>query len=138
MPVDDGLEIFHHDQRAGARLVERGLGRVTQPQAADHHIELLAVTRRQTQFGQRDLGGGEQVRHQVLLAELDLENVDAEPRLAAAAQHQRADRRGAVVEFFKQFAHGVSGARGVDGRRQSRQERAAVRRRGDNARPVAA
>jgi hypothetical protein len=83
------------------------LGGVTKPQPADHHIEPLAFARSQSQLGKRDLGRREQIRHQVLFAKLDLENIDPEPRLTPPPQHKGTDRRRPVVEFFEQSAHRV-------------------------------
>jgi hypothetical protein len=105
VPVDHRLEILDDDKRSEARLAERRPGGVTKPQPADHHIEPLACARSQSQLGKRDLGRREQIRHQVLFAKLDLENIHPEPRLPPPPQHKGTDRRRPVVEFFEQSGH---------------------------------
>ena len=88
-------------------VLQHGGGRVAEPEPAHHDVEIAAGESGQSQPGQRDLRSREQARHQEVLAELDLEDVDAEPQLAPAPQAERADRRFPVVQLLEQRAHAV-------------------------------
>src|SRR5580704_3436705 len=107
VPVDDGSERLDHEKRSDLRVLQHGPGGVAEPEPADHDIEVAARELVQSQPGQRDLRCGEQARHQIVFAELDLEDIDAEPQLATAAQAQRADRRRSIVQLLEQRAHPV-------------------------------
>jgi hypothetical protein len=90
------------------RLIKNRLCRISETEAANHHIQPLALTDPNSEVRQRDLRGREQIRHQMLFAELDLKHIDTEPRLTPPPQADRADRRRAVVKFFEQSAHRVT------------------------------
>lgn len=52
-----------------------------------------------------DLGHGEQARHEELVAELGLEDVEPGERVAAPVEADLADRHGAPVELFEPGTH---------------------------------
>jgi len=53
----------------------------------------------------RDLGDGEQARHEELVVELDLEDVRAGDRVAAPAEADLTDRCAAPVQLLKPRTH---------------------------------
>ena len=93
VPADHRGERLDDHQRAHPRLLERGDRGVAEPQPADDDVELVAGAGGQPQPGQLDLGDREQARHEELLAELDLVDVDLERALEPATQADLAHRR---------------------------------------------
>ena len=87
------------------RVFQCGLRGVAEPEAADDDVEIAARQRRQSNPRQRDLGDGEQARHQELVAELDLVDVEARGELPSSAQAEHAHRRRAEIQLLEIDAH---------------------------------
>lgn len=75
MPVDHLGQGVDHDQRTHPRVVQRRPGRVPETEPAHGDVERALGQFRQTEAGQLDLALGEEARHQVFVAELDLVHV---------------------------------------------------------------
>ena len=89
---------------------ERGHRRVAEPEAADEHVQLVAVDDAETAPRELLLGDREQARHQVLVAELHLVHVDVEHRLVPSPQRQLPHRGGLEIELLEPGAHVVRAA----------------------------
>ena len=77
VPFDDLGKRVDHDQRPHAGIFQHRLRGVAKPETADDHVEVAACQCRQSQPREFDLGRRELARHQVFVAELDFEDVDA-------------------------------------------------------------
>src|SRR2546425_5967764 len=105
MPVDHCVQRLDDEKRLDRLMLKHRLRRVTETEAADDDIETPPRKLCQSQPRQRDFGGREQTRHEILVTELDLEDIDPQRQFTTAAQAQRADRRGPIIELFKIQAH---------------------------------
>jgi hypothetical protein len=105
LPADDGGQGLDDLDRADPWIGERRPGGVAEAEPADDDVEVGAVELGEAQVGEGDLGRGEDVGHEVLVAELDLVDVDAEDRVEAATDADLAHRRGLAVELLEQPAH---------------------------------
>ena len=77
-------ERLDDDQRPHPRVLERAPGGVAEAESADDDVEPVLARLGQPEPGEVDLGDGEQARHEELVAELDLVDVDV-PRRGRAA-----------------------------------------------------
>jgi hypothetical protein len=77
VPFDDFGKRVDHDQGSHAPAFEHSLRGVAEPEAADDHIKVRSLQRRQSQPRQCDLGNGEGARHQEFVAEFDFVDVEA-------------------------------------------------------------
>ena len=105
VPVDDGFEQFDHDHLAHSGVLEGGDGGVAEPEAAHHDVESEPAQPSEPDARQGLLGRGEHARHQPLVVELDLEDVDARRWVGAPAQSDVANRGGAEVKLLEPRAH---------------------------------
>ena len=105
VPADDRGEGLDDDERAHPWLLERGDRGVPQPQPADDDVQLVAGAGRQPQPGQLDLGDGEQARHEELVAELDLVDVDLQRPVEPPAQADLAHLGVLPVQLLEVPAH---------------------------------
>ena len=105
VPVDHGLKEFDNAQLAHARILERAGGRVAKAKAANNDIEAVADQAGEPDARQRDLRGREHARHQELVAELDLKNVDACRRVNAPPEAHVTDGSGGEGELLESLAH---------------------------------
>jgi hypothetical protein len=127
VPFDHRLKRIHHDERTHVVTLQHGLSRVAEAKPADHDIARLPFTqRREPQPRQRDLGRGEQARHQGLISELDLEHIHVELEVAPPAQAQSPDRRRAIVELFEKGAHLSTTLLNVSAQRQANRPKGIV------------
>ncbi len=116
MPVDHGVEEIDDDQLADRRVLQRGDGGVTEPEAAHHHIARTGSERGEAEIGEGDFDFVEEARHEEVLPELHLEDLEIIERPhAAPAQGEIAERRFSEIEFGKVAAHRAS-VSGVDSR----------------------
>ena len=99
--------MFNHRQGSDAVILQHGPRRIAQTKTADEHVQMIALNGCQSEICQRDLGRGEQARHQMLVAKDDLEDIHIQRHHPAAAQTDRPNWRFTIVEFFKQTAHGA-------------------------------
>src|SRR5659263_301835 len=86
VPLDHRLERVDDHQLAYALVDQHGLGGVAEPQSAHCDVELGPLDPGQRAPSHFDLGNGEEAGHEELVAELDLEDVDAGDRVAAPAE----------------------------------------------------
>ena len=105
MPRDDITQSLDHVQRSNSGVGEHRAGGVAKPQATDHDVERVTVNRRQPEGRQRDLGDGEQARHEVLVAELDLVDLDPKRGLDPAPQGDLPHRRGPPGQLLEPQCH---------------------------------
>jgi hypothetical protein len=105
VPVDDRIEGLDDEKRSDLLTLQDGPGRVANSKATDNGIEIIAGKPGQREPGQRNLRFSKQARHQIFIAELDLEDIHAKLELPTAAQAQHTDRRGAAIEFIEMQAH---------------------------------
>ena len=68
-------------------------------------VEVRSLEPSQSQPRQRDLCDSEQARHQKLVTEFDLVDVDAGGEMPSPAQAERAHRRRAEIQLFEIQAH---------------------------------
>jgi hypothetical protein len=89
VPADHLSQRLDDDQRTYACIRERGTRGVAEAEPAHEHLQLGPGDRGQSEVRQLDLGDREQARHQELVAELHLVDVDLERRLESPAQADR-------------------------------------------------
>ena len=118
VPSDHLGEGFDDIERPDAAILEHGARGVSEPESTDEHID-GSVNRSVNRSGvgphltqaeprQRDLRRREQARHQELVAQLHLVDVDQERRLQAAAQHDLPHRRRTPIKLLEPDAHSGS------------------------------
>ena len=105
MPFDHLGEGVDDQQRTDVLVLQHGLCRVTESEAAHDHLWSFRRQFGEGEVGQLDLGDGEQARHQELVVELDLVDVRAGAGIAPPAQGEFAQRGLAVVEFLETSTH---------------------------------
>jgi hypothetical protein len=108
VPRDDGTQRLDDRDGSDPLVLEGGDGGVAETEAADDDVEMLSADRREPEPGQLDLGNGEEARHEELLAELHLVDVDEEGRLEPAPQADLPQRGLLPVDLLETPAHGVS------------------------------
>ena len=81
MPADHGGERLDHDHPLDAGVGEGSRGGVPESQPTHEHVDAVGGAPGQPETGEFDLSGGEQARHQELLAQLHLVDIDAQGRL---------------------------------------------------------
>jgi hypothetical protein len=107
VPFDHFGQCINHDKRSHIRIFQHGLRGVTEPEAADDHVEVRSRQRRQSQPRQLDLGNSELARHQEFIAEFYLVDVEAGAERPSPPQAEHADRRRAKIQLFKIDAHAL-------------------------------
>ena len=105
VPFDHLGQRIDHDQRSHAGILQHRLRGVAESEAAHHHVEFFARQRRQPQPRKFDLGHRVLARHQELVAELDLVDIDIRPA-PSPPQAEHAHRRRAIIQLFEIEAHG--------------------------------
>ncbi|MFC5041683.1 hypothetical protein [Ornithinimicrobium kibberense] len=92
VPVEDRLEGVDDDEVGHPVVLEHGPGGVAQAEPAHDDPQTLALEAGEGQPGQLLLGHGEQARHEVLLAELDLVDLRPGHRLPPSPEAELVDR----------------------------------------------
>jgi len=102
VPADDFGQGIDDRERADARVVEGGHGRVAEPEPADDDAERpLAGHGSQPEPGEFFFSNREKARHEVLIAELHFEDVGVDDGLVTSTQRELAHGRllmGELVE----------------------------------------
>src|SRR5690606_3759096 len=94
-----------HGEMVDARIPQGRDRGVAETEPAHEHRE--SVTSRGGEAEGREflLGGGEQARHEELVAELDFEDVDAGHRIPSSSERELAHRGGLPVESLESQTH---------------------------------
>src|SRR4029077_6417571 len=92
-------------ERPDPRVLQDGPGGVAEAEAADDDVEIGIGLRGERQPGELDLRGGEEARHEVLVAEHRLVDVHEEGGLEAAPKADLPHRCAAAVELLEPCAH---------------------------------
>src|SRR3546814_9191667 len=106
MPLDHLAKGLDHVQRPDPLVLQGGTSGVAEAQPTDHHVELAAGHLGQPEPGQSDLGHREDARHEVLVAEDHLVDVDLQRGLEPASHADVTHRRGAPADLLEAGAPG--------------------------------
>ncbi len=103
MPRDDGGQGIHDRHRRDARIAQGGRSGVSEPEPAHNDVEPPAARGHggEAEITQGLLGHREEARHEVLVAELDLEDVAPDHGLVTPPKSELAHGRLLMGEFLE-------------------------------------
>src|SRR4030067_1077999 len=107
MPSDDLAQSFDDVKGAHPGVSQDGVCGVAKAEPSDHDVEIWSRDAGERELGQCDLGRGEEARHEELIAELHLVDVDLQTWFESTSQTNLAQGCRAPVELLEAGTHRV-------------------------------
>src|SRR3990170_5605544 len=107
MPSDDLAQGFDDVKRAHPGVSQDGVCGVAKAEASDHDVEIGTRDAGERELGKCDLGHGEEARHEELIAQLRLVDVDLQGWLESTSQADLTQGCRPPVELLEAGTHRV-------------------------------